>query len=132
MAFRFSPAMVERLKLRAVEAHTPQTALAERYIEEGLRQDEHPLVNFREGTAGRRPALLGSRLDVADVVTTLRQNDNSVDEAADYLEIPIEHVEACLRYYADYREEIDAWIERSEVLAARERERWERRRQALA
>ncbi len=124
--------MVERLKLRAVEAHTPQTALAERYIEEGLRQDEHPLIYFREGTAGRRPALLGSRLDVADVVTTLHQNDNSVDEAADYLEIPIEHVEACLRYYVDYREEIDAWIERSEALAARERTRWELRRQALA
>jgi len=32
-----------------------QTALAERYIEEGIRQDEHPLIYFREGAAGRRP-----------------------------------------------------------------------------
>ena len=58
-----------------------------------MRQDEHPLIYFRESAAGRRPALLGSRLDVAAVLTTLRQNENSVDETADYLEIPIEHVE---------------------------------------
>jgi uncharacterized protein (DUF433 family) len=132
IAFRFDPSTVKRLKQRAVEAHTPQTTLAERYIEEGLRQDEHPLIYFREGAAGRRPALLGSRLDLADVLTTLRQNENSIEETADYLEIPVEHVEACLRYYADYSKEIDSWVERSEALAARERERWERRRQALA
>jgi hypothetical protein len=41
----------------------PQTTLAERHIEEGLRMDEHPLVYFREGASGRRPAPLGTRLD---------------------------------------------------------------------
>lgn len=132
IAFRFSRVTVARLKQRAQETHAPQTALAERYIEEGLRHDEHPLIYFRDGEAGRRPALLGTRLDVADVVTTIRQNGNSVQEAADYLEVPIEHVEACLHYYADYKDEIDAWIERSHAIAERERERWQRRQQALA
>jgi uncharacterized protein (DUF433 family) len=132
IAFRFSRITVARLKQRARETHAPQTALAERYIEEGLRRDEHPLIYFRDGETGRRPALLGTRLDVADVITTIRQNDNSVEEAADYLEIPVEHVDACLRYYADYKDEIDAWIERSHAIAERERERWQRRQQALA
>jgi uncharacterized protein (DUF433 family) len=132
VAFRFDPVTVARLKQRAQETHAPQTALAERYIEEGLRRDEHPLVYFRDGETGRRPALLGTRLDVADVITTIRQNGNSVEEAADYLETPIEHVEACLRYYADYKDEVDAWIERAQAIAGRERERWARRRQALA
>jgi len=132
VAFRFDRGTVARLKRRAQETSTPQTALAERYIEEGLRGDEHPSIHFRDGAAGRRPALLGTRLDVADVVTTIKQNSNSVEEAADYLEIPVEHVEACLRYYADYRGEIDAWIERSQAIAQRERERWRRRQQALA
>jgi uncharacterized protein (DUF433 family) len=93
---------------------------AERDIEEGLRRDEHPLVYFRDGEAGRRPALLGTRLDVADVIATIRQNGDSVEEAADYLEIPFEHVDACLRYYVDYKNEIDAWIERSRAIAERE------------
>ncbi len=132
VAFRFDRVTVARLKQRAQETHAPQTALAERYIEEGLRRDEHPLIYFRDGEAGRRPALLGTRLDVADVITTIRQNDNSVEEAAEYLEIPVEHVDACLRYYADYKNEIDAWIERSLAIAERERERWQRRQQALA
>ena len=132
VAFRFDRITVARLKQRARETHAPQTALAERYIEEGLRRDEHPLVWFRDGEAGRRPALLGTRLDVAEVIATIKQNDNSVEEAAEYLEIPVEHVDACLRYYADYKEEIDAWVERSRAIAERERERWRRRQQALA
>jgi hypothetical protein len=86
VAFRFSPITVARLKQRAHETNAAQTALAERYIEEGLRRDEHPLVYFRDGEAGRRPALLGTRLDVADVIATIRQNGDSVEEAADYLE----------------------------------------------
>ncbi len=53
-------------------------------------------------------------------------------EAADYLEIPVEHIEACVRYYADYKDEIDAWTERAEEIAKRERERFKRRQQALA
>jgi uncharacterized protein (DUF433 family) len=131
VAFRFDRATVSHLKARARATRAPQTALAQRYIEEGLRHDEHPLIWFREGEAGRRPALLGTRLDVAEVMSTIRQNGNSVEEAAAYLEIPVEHVEACLRYYADYRDETDAWMERTSALAQRERERWERRRQAL-
>ena len=107
-------------------------ALAERYIEEGLRHDEHPLIYFRDGAMGRRPALFGTRLDVAQIVTTIRQNGNSVEEAADYLEIPVEHIEACVGYYADYKDEIDAWIKRADAIAERERERWQRRQQALA
>jgi uncharacterized protein (DUF433 family) len=132
VAFRFNRVTVARLKQRAQETHAPQTALAERYIEEGLRHDEHPLIYFRDGAAGRRPALLGARLDVADVITTIRQNENSVEETAAYLEIPREQVDACLRYYADHKDEVDAWIEQVRTIAERERERWQRRQQALA
>jgi uncharacterized protein (DUF433 family) len=132
LAFRVLPSTLEHLRRRAREAGQPQTALAERYIEEGLRMDEHPLVYFRDGAAGRRPALLGTRLDVADVIETIHQNDNSVDQAATYLELPVDRVEACLRYYAEYRAEVDDWIERSRAIAGREEERWRRRGEALA
>jgi uncharacterized protein (DUF433 family) len=132
VSFRFDPIVIKRLKDRAAEAGAGQTALAERYIEEGIRRDEHPLIYFREGEAGRRPALLGSRLDVADVVTTIRQSDGSVEEAASYLEVPVELVEAAARYYGEYTEEVDALIERARLAAERERERWNRQREALS
>jgi uncharacterized protein (DUF433 family) len=131
VAFRFDPDTLVHLRRRAGEVRAAQTELAERYINEGLRQDEHPLIGFRDGDAGRRPVLLGSRLSVADVITTIRQNDNSVEDAAEYLETPVEQVEAAVRYYADYSAEVDDWISRTEAIAARERLRWERRKAAL-
>lgn len=132
VSFRFQRSTLARLRHRAKRAGSRQTDLVERYIEEGLRHDEHPLIYFRVGAAGPRPALLGSRLEVADVITTIRQNDNSVEAAAAYLEIPIEQIEAALAYYADYKEEIDEAIERSKLIAEEERERWQRRQGILA
>jgi uncharacterized protein (DUF433 family) len=132
VSFRFDPITVKRLKAHATEAGAGQTALAERYIEEGIRRDEHPLIYFREGAAGRRPALLGSRLDVANVITTIRQNGGSVVQAAEYLEVPVEQLEAAARYYGEYKDEVDALIERAEFVAERERERWRRQQEALA
>ncbi len=132
VSFRFDPITVKRLKNHAAEAGGGQTALAERYIEEGIRQDEHPLIYFREGAAGRRPALLGSRLDVAEAITTIRQNEGSVEQAAEYLEIPVEQLEAAARYYGEFTDEVDELIERSRLAAERERERWLRGQEALA
>jgi hypothetical protein len=54
VAFRFNRTTAARLKQRAQETHAPQTALAERYIEEGLRHDEHPLIYFRDGATQAR------------------------------------------------------------------------------
>jgi uncharacterized protein (DUF433 family) len=132
IAFRFSPRTIARLRRRAAETRASQTALAERYIEEGLRQDEHPMIYFRDGEGGRRPAVVGSRLAVADILATIRQNNNSVTASAEYLELPVERVEAALRYYADYKEEVDEWAERCAAAAELERERWRRRQEALA
>lgn len=132
VSFRFDRRIAAHLRRRSEETGEPQAALAERYIEEGLRMDEHPLITFRAGAAGRRPVLLGTRLDVATVIETIRQNDNSVDEAAEYLDVPVAHIEACVRYYVAYKREIDDWIERSRRAAERERELWLRQKEALA
>jgi len=131
VAFRFDRDLVERLRRRAADSGAAQTELAQRYITEGLRRDEHPSIYFRDGEAGRRAALLASRLDVDQVIATIRQNGNSVEAAAEYLEVPVAQVDAALRYYADYAEEVDAWAEHVAVLAERERERRRRRDAAL-
>jgi uncharacterized protein (DUF433 family) len=108
----------------------PQAALVERYIEEGARMDAHPLIGFRDGAAGRRPALVGTRLDVWQVIETIRQNENSVERAAEYLGLPASQVEACAAYYADYQDEVDAWAARVTKAAERAESAW-RRRHAL-
>jgi len=132
VSFRFDPRTLARLKHRSHEVGATQAALAERYIDEGMRVDEHPGIYFREGGSGRRPALLGTRLDVAQIIETLRQNENSIEETAEYLDIPAEQVETAVRYYAAYRNEVDEWIEQSRLVAERERELWRRQRDVLA
>ena len=53
-------------------------------------------------------------------------------DTADYLEIPVQQVEAALRYHADFQAEVDDWIARSTAVAERERRRWEHRQGALS
>jgi uncharacterized protein (DUF433 family) len=133
ISFRFAESTVSDLRRRARRAgRTRQTELAERYLVEGMRQDDHPLIHFREGPGGRRPTLLGSRLDVADIIRTIRQNENSPEAAAAYLEIPPGHVQAAVAYYADYKDEVDAEIADREDIAEEQLARWQRQREALA
>jgi uncharacterized protein (DUF433 family) len=108
------------------------SALAERYLEEGLRRDTHPLVVFRDGAAGRRASLTGTRVDVAQVVDTFFASGKDPEQAARYLGLPEPLVLAALRYYAEYRDEIDTWRDRVQEIADREREAWEREQAVLA
>ena len=131
-SFRLSPEALESLRRRADDEGTTLTSLAERYIEEGLRRDAYPLIAFRQGAGGRRAALVGTRLDVAQVIETLRQSSNSTSETAEYLSIPEPWVRAAVRYYADYQEEVDEWIERMHSIAEREEAAWRREQAILA
>jgi hypothetical protein len=58
--------------------------------------------------------------------------DASVRAAADWLGLAPRKVEAAVRYYADYRDEVDAWIDRVDRDAAEAEAAWRRRRSALA
>jgi uncharacterized protein (DUF433 family) len=131
-SFRLERRLVEDLRRQARESGESLTALAERYLAEGLRQEEHPLIVFRSGAMGRRPALAGTRLDVAQVIETVRHSDNSTEAAAEYLSIPESWVRASVRYYADFPEEVDRWLERLRAIAEREEDAWRRAQAALA
>jgi uncharacterized protein (DUF433 family) len=112
---RLAPGTRERLSRSARRAGLPERALAQRYIEEGLRHDLHPLIQFLDGPSGRRASLVGSGLDVWEVIATVRDNDGSVDEAAAYVHMPVGLVQAAVAYYGEYRDEIDAEIELNEA-----------------
>jgi len=131
-SFRLSDSLLASLRERARERGESANAVAERYLEEGLRRDDHPLITFREGAAGRRAALAGTRLDVAQVIDTLRNSENSVDATAEYLEIPEQYVRAAVRYYADFRDEVDQWRDRILAIAEREEDAWRREQSVLA
>ncbi len=95
--------------------------MAQRYVEEGLRHDLHPLVHFLDGPSGRRASMVGRGLDVWEVIATVRDNGGSIPSAAQYLGVPTGLVEAAVAYYGEYRDDIDAEIDANEVAYERGR-----------
>lgn len=128
---RLTPETIRRLVRQAELSRQPKTALAERYLEEGIRMAEHPGIVFRDGPAGRRAGIAGHRLDVWEVVETVQNEGGDLRAAADYLGLSSALVAAAVDYYADYKDEIDEWIELNASMAEEAERAW-RRRQEIA
>lgn len=107
-----------------------------RFVDEGLRMDEHPGIAFRDGPSGRRAILVGGP-DVWEVIREVRAtrhtNPRLTDQAV--LDLVVENsgvsrlmIDTALAYRAAYPDEVDAHVadaDRAEAegLAAFERTR---------
>ena len=89
--------------------------LADRYVEEGLAMDFYPGVVFRDGPAGRRPAVLGGP-DVWEVIQVFLVEDRDVSATAENLGLRPGLVDAAVAYYADNQDAIDEWIEANRTM----------------
>lgn len=130
MSLRVTEAAALDLERAAERRGLSRNELAERYLVEGAAQDEFPEIGFRDGALGRRATLLGTRLDVWQVLETVRAHGNSVDEAAAYLDLPAERIRAAVRYAAAHRGEVEEIAARELAASARAEELW-RAEQAL-
>jgi uncharacterized protein (DUF433 family) len=124
LSVRLNDATITRLGRHAQRAHIAPRTLAQRYVEEGLRMDEHPLIRFADDPAGRRARLTGTGKDVWEVIATVRDNDGDAAEAARYLEVPLGLVQAAISYYGAYTSEIDQWIEANDQEVAEAHAAW--------
>ena len=123
---------MQLLDERANELAESRNSLAQRLLDEGLHTERHPLIVFREGASGlRRPALVGTRLDVSQIVETVRASGNSLAGAADYLGLAQSQIRAAVDYYADFTDEVDRDRAEQVEFEQRERARWERSQQVL-
>ena len=112
LSIRLPGQTVGRLGDRAGRLRMAPRTLAQRYVEEGLRMDDHPLVRYVDGPAGRRARLIGGP-DVWEVIAVARDNDGDLNETASYLELPLGLVQAAAAYYGTYQQEVDERIERN-------------------
>jgi hypothetical protein len=128
-SLRLPAHIVQQLEEQAAVRGTTKTALAEAYLEEAIAVAEHPGIVFRDGPAGRRAGLVGGP-DVWEVIETFLDEAHDAVAAARYLALPIGLVQAAVSYYADHREEIEAWIARNAVIAEGAEAAW-RRQQAV-
>ena len=111
----------DRLRRVARRSGVAPRTLAQRFVDEGLRQADHPLVRFVDGPSGRRAALVGRGLDVWEVIATVRDNKNDLAETAAYLGIPVGLVEAAVSYYGEYSDEIDEQLKQDRATRRRQR-----------
>lgn len=131
LSLRPSSRTLARLRDRARLTGQKHTVLAERYVAEGVLMDEHPGIHFVDGGLGRRPAVLGTGLDVWQIIEVARDNGGS-PEAAAYLEIDPRLVETAVRYYGSNTDEIDEWIARAREINEREEASWRAGQVALS
>ena len=136
LSIRFDPVILDRLKRRA--AHLPgatPSGLAQRLVDEGLRQAEHPGIEFKEGPSGRRAALtLGP--DVWEVVRILREVDErgeaAIEATGELLNLTPTRIRVALRYYADYAGEIDAELAEADAASESAERAWRAEQELLA
>jgi len=97
--------------------------------------DDHPGIAFRDGPTGRRAALAGGP-DVWEVIETLKgtgqTGEQAIAAAAEWGNLTHAQVRIALRYYAEFRDEVDERIAFNRQEAERERTAWERARETLA
>ncbi len=137
---RFDPAVAARLS-RFVAAHPGLSASAATnlLVDEALRGQEHPLVVFRDGPAGRRARLIDGP-DVWEVARAVRSaRAAEPDLAPDVLVALVSEtsgvadrlVRAAIDYWAAFPDEIDGWIARAGAEAEEARRRWQREQALL-
>jgi len=131
-SFRLNPRTLELLDARAAETDESRNALTQRLLEESVRIDRHPLIYYRQGASGRRrPALVGTRLDVGQVMSTVRGEAGDVESAAEYFSIAPRLIQAAVDFYAEFTDEIDAQHDEDRSFAEIQRQRWERAQRVL-
>jgi hypothetical protein len=124
-----------RLAERARQRNEAKARTAERLIDEGLRMEDHPGVIFREGPTGGRAALAAGP-DVWEVIETLQGTGQPGEEAvaatAEWGNLTPVQIHAAVRYYAEYRDEVDERIRLNREEARRRHATWQRAQDALA
>ena len=132
---RWDPGVVERLDRRSAAVGTNKSRLAERYVDEGTRMDEHPGIVFRNGPTGRRAALAGGP-DIWELIAALKggkaKGEKAVVEVAKLLGLTELQVRTAVRYYSDYSAEVDERVRRNLEEADAAEAAWRREQAALA
>jgi hypothetical protein len=130
-------------RLRAYVARHPGSSgssAANRLVDEGLRMEDYPGVIFRDGPAGRRAVLVGGP-DVWEVVRAVKSAraaepvldpDAVVSLVESNTGVPTRQIQIAIRYWADFPNEIDAWIAEAERYEVDAQAAWQRQRDLLA
>jgi hypothetical protein len=142
---RFDDDVIRRLD-RYVRSHpgTSASSVANIFVDEALRTEEHPGIMFRPGPTGRRAGLVGGP-DVWEVIGALQAvraqdpglaAESLVEAVADVTGLSPRSIRVAVRYYTAYPDEVEeriaanheeareaeaAWLAEQNLLRAQDR-----------
>ena len=105
-SMRLSRVTDELVTLEAKRTRRSKGAVVESLAEEALRTRRFPGIAFRGTDWNRRPWVLGTALDIWEIVAATRGYD-SPQAAADATELAEAHVRLARAYYEAFPQEID-------------------------
>lgn len=124
---RFDELVTDRLAdYVARHPGSTRSAVAARYVDEGLRMDEHRGILFRDGPAGRRATVVGGP-DVWEVVRAVRAareaeptlpDDELLEMLEDNTGVPRRMISTALTYWGAYPDEVAAFIAHADRVEA--------------
>jgi uncharacterized protein (DUF433 family) len=110
LSLRLKENQIERLGRLARRLGRSDSDAAVLLLEESLRQEDFPFVEFRDSPVGRQAYLKGTRLATWQVAWLARAYDGDLSRIAADLEIPTNALAGALSYAAAYPAETDAAI----------------------
>lgn len=131
ISIRLPQETLDSLKAMADRERLPVRTLVQRMVEEGLRMARHPMITFYDGPSGRRARAIGAPGDVWELVSALRGEGVTPEALSESLGCSLSAVQGSLAYYAEYREEIDAWVAANDQAYAEGKAAWLKAQTAL-
>jgi uncharacterized protein (DUF433 family) len=110
LSVRLADEAAEEVKRIARRERRSASEVTGRAVEEWLRMERFPLIEFRS-LSGDRQACLKGRLPVWQVLLVGKAHGMDVDKTAAHLQLKGEQVRTAFDYYGAFAEEIDILLE---------------------
>jgi len=110
LSVRLADEAAEEVKRIARRERRSASEVTGRAVEEWLRMERFPLIEFRS-LSGDRQACLKGRLPVWQVLLIGKAHAMDGDKTAKHLQLKVEQVRSAFDYYAAFGEEIDNLLE---------------------
>lgn len=135
VSLRIDSTIFDQLENRSRQLGQTRSHLAQCLLDEGLRMEAHPGITFRSGPAGRRPGIVGGPdvWEVARIFQAIKgAHKDVIKRTVQHTGLSAEQVRIALKYYAEYKDEIDQWIQRADEEADRAETMWQRQQGLVA
>jgi uncharacterized protein (DUF433 family) len=107
---RLSRSTDDLIAQEARRTHRSKSAILQAVADEGIRQRVFPGIGFRGDDARRRAWVVGSGLDVWEIVAAVRDFEGSVERMVSETDLHDRQVRLALAYAERFPEEIDEQI----------------------